>query len=329
MKPKMEAKVGDKVQRGQLLFEDRKAPGVRFTAPAAGTVVAIHRGEKRAFQPRHRARRTDDQVDLPAYSGPSARRAPRRRRGQGPAARVGPVDRDPHAPLLARPRPRRRPARPVRHRRRHQPARPRRRRRAQGQARPTSSAASGPRKLAPQDLPLQVQQAAGRHRRRPQPPGRGLRRPAPRRQRRHPHPHARRPSTASRVVWHIGYQDVAPSASSSPPASSTAAASSASPAPSVKRPACSRPARRQHRRAHRRRARTPARTASSPAPSSRPQGHAATSSATSAATTTRSPPCSRAATASCSAGSPPAPASSPSSRSTSASSASCSASASP
>ncbi len=50
MKPKMEAKVGDRVQRGQLLFEDRKAPGVRFTAPAAGTVVAIHRGEKRAFQ---------------------------------------------------------------------------------------------------------------------------------------------------------------------------------------------------------------------------------------------------------------------------------------
>ena len=49
MKPKMEAKVGDRVKRGQLLFEDRKAPGVRFTAPAAGTVMAIHRGEKRAF----------------------------------------------------------------------------------------------------------------------------------------------------------------------------------------------------------------------------------------------------------------------------------------
>lgn len=49
MKPKMEAKVGDKVQRGQLLFEDRKTPGVRYTAPASGTVTAIHRGEKRAF----------------------------------------------------------------------------------------------------------------------------------------------------------------------------------------------------------------------------------------------------------------------------------------
>lgn len=49
MKPRMEAKVGDAVKRGQLLFEDRKAPGVRFTAPGAGTVVAVHRGEKRAF----------------------------------------------------------------------------------------------------------------------------------------------------------------------------------------------------------------------------------------------------------------------------------------
>lgn len=49
MKARMEAKVGDVVKRGQLLFDDRKTPGVRFTAPGAGTVVAIHRGEKRAF----------------------------------------------------------------------------------------------------------------------------------------------------------------------------------------------------------------------------------------------------------------------------------------
>ncbi|PCC75489.1 Na+-transporting NADH:ubiquinone oxidoreductase subunit A [Nannocystis exedens] len=49
MKPKMEVKVGDAVKRGQLLFEDRKTPGVRFTAPGAGSVVAVHRGEKRAF----------------------------------------------------------------------------------------------------------------------------------------------------------------------------------------------------------------------------------------------------------------------------------------
>lgn len=49
MKPKMLVKVGDKVKRGQPLFDDRKAEAVRFTSPAAGTVVAINRGAKRAL----------------------------------------------------------------------------------------------------------------------------------------------------------------------------------------------------------------------------------------------------------------------------------------
>jgi Na+-transporting NADH:ubiquinone oxidoreductase subunit A len=72
MKPKMVAKVGDKVLRGQLLFEDRKAPGVRFTAPAAGQIVAIHRGEKRAFQSIViDLDGSDDQVQFASYSGPS------------------------------------------------------------------------------------------------------------------------------------------------------------------------------------------------------------------------------------------------------------------
>lgn len=70
MKPKMEAKIGDKVQRGQLLFEDRKTPGVRFTAPAAGTVVAINRGEKRAFVSLViEVDGSDDQVQFQAFSG--------------------------------------------------------------------------------------------------------------------------------------------------------------------------------------------------------------------------------------------------------------------
>ncbi len=47
MKAKMAVRVGDSVKRGQLLFEDRKAPGVRFTAPGAGVVVAVNRGAKR------------------------------------------------------------------------------------------------------------------------------------------------------------------------------------------------------------------------------------------------------------------------------------------
>ena len=50
MKPKMHVKVGDVVKRGQFLFDDRKTDGVRFTAPGAGTVVAINRGARRAFR---------------------------------------------------------------------------------------------------------------------------------------------------------------------------------------------------------------------------------------------------------------------------------------
>lgn len=50
MKPTMRVQVGDSVKRGQVVFEDKKTEGVRFTAPAAGKVVAINRGERRAFQ---------------------------------------------------------------------------------------------------------------------------------------------------------------------------------------------------------------------------------------------------------------------------------------
>jgi Na+-transporting NADH:ubiquinone oxidoreductase subunit A len=49
MKPKMLVKPGDKVKRGQPLFDDRKANAVRFTAPAAGTVTAVNRGAKRVL----------------------------------------------------------------------------------------------------------------------------------------------------------------------------------------------------------------------------------------------------------------------------------------
>jgi len=49
MKPKMLVRVGDKVKRGQPIFDDRKAKSVRFTAPAAGTVIAVNRGAKRVL----------------------------------------------------------------------------------------------------------------------------------------------------------------------------------------------------------------------------------------------------------------------------------------
>ncbi len=50
LRPTMQVKVGDEVRRGQLLLEDKKVPGVRFTSPGSGKVVAVHRGERRAFQ---------------------------------------------------------------------------------------------------------------------------------------------------------------------------------------------------------------------------------------------------------------------------------------
>jgi Na+-transporting NADH:ubiquinone oxidoreductase subunit A len=49
MKARMHVEVGSDVRRGQLLFEDRKAEGVRHTAPGAGKVIAVHRGQRRAL----------------------------------------------------------------------------------------------------------------------------------------------------------------------------------------------------------------------------------------------------------------------------------------
>ncbi len=49
MKPTMAVETGDRVRLGSLLFTDKKTPGVRYTSPGAGTVVAIHRGAKRKF----------------------------------------------------------------------------------------------------------------------------------------------------------------------------------------------------------------------------------------------------------------------------------------
>ncbi|XXF07360.1 Na(+)-translocating NADH-quinone reductase subunit A [Pseudomonas sp. D2-3] len=50
MKPSMAVQVGDRVKLGQILFSDKKLEGVHYTAPGAGVVSAIHRGEKRVLQ---------------------------------------------------------------------------------------------------------------------------------------------------------------------------------------------------------------------------------------------------------------------------------------
>jgi Na+-transporting NADH:ubiquinone oxidoreductase subunit A len=49
MKPDLRVAEGDLVRLGQPLFTDKKNPAVVFTAPAAGRVAAINRGERRVF----------------------------------------------------------------------------------------------------------------------------------------------------------------------------------------------------------------------------------------------------------------------------------------
>ncbi|WP_345845782.1 Na(+)-translocating NADH-quinone reductase subunit A [Shewanella algae] len=50
LRPTMKIKVGDKVQKGQVIFEDKKNPGVKYTALASGTILEINRGTKRVLQ---------------------------------------------------------------------------------------------------------------------------------------------------------------------------------------------------------------------------------------------------------------------------------------
>lgn len=50
LRPTMRVQEGETVRLGQVLFEDKKTPGVLYTAPASGTVRAIHRGAQRMFE---------------------------------------------------------------------------------------------------------------------------------------------------------------------------------------------------------------------------------------------------------------------------------------
>lgn len=68
MKPTMAVQEGDVVKRGQLLFEDKKIAGVRYTAPAAGRVVAINRGKKRKFESMVIEVDGDDHETFPVYN---------------------------------------------------------------------------------------------------------------------------------------------------------------------------------------------------------------------------------------------------------------------
>ncbi|WP_174510484.1 Na(+)-translocating NADH-quinone reductase subunit A [Klebsiella oxytoca] len=68
MRPSLAIREGDRVQKGQTLFEDKKNPGVCFTAPAAGVISAIHRGERRVLQSIVIDVDGDDAVQFPRYA---------------------------------------------------------------------------------------------------------------------------------------------------------------------------------------------------------------------------------------------------------------------
>ncbi len=50
MRPTFKVNVGDRVKRGQVIFENKKLPGVVHTSFASGVVKAVNRGERRALQ---------------------------------------------------------------------------------------------------------------------------------------------------------------------------------------------------------------------------------------------------------------------------------------
>ncbi|MBV61102.1 MAG: NADH:ubiquinone reductase (Na(+)-transporting) subunit A [Nevskiales bacterium] len=68
MKPTMLVTEGETVACGQPLFEDKKNPGVLFTAPAGGVVEAINRGNKRVLQSVVIRIEGNDAVEFNAYS---------------------------------------------------------------------------------------------------------------------------------------------------------------------------------------------------------------------------------------------------------------------
>lgn len=68
MKPTMLVQVGDKVKKGQVLFTDKKTDGVQYTAPVSGEVTEINRGKRRVFQSLVIEKQGDDEVTFDTHS---------------------------------------------------------------------------------------------------------------------------------------------------------------------------------------------------------------------------------------------------------------------
>ena len=77
LKPSLRVSVGDSVFRGQLIFDDKAVAGVRYTSPAAGTIHAIHRGDRRVLQSivieQSRAEREDREPETATFSAYTGR----------------------------------------------------------------------------------------------------------------------------------------------------------------------------------------------------------------------------------------------------------------
>lgn len=76
LRAQMHVSVGDDVRRGQLLFEDKKTPKVRYTATATGTITKINRGARRALHSvviglsrEEREGKKPNEVTLRSFSG--------------------------------------------------------------------------------------------------------------------------------------------------------------------------------------------------------------------------------------------------------------------
>ena len=68
MKPTMQVQEGDRVKLGQVLFSDKKTPGVQFTAPGAGIVTGVNRGERRVLQSVVVELDGDEQITFASYA---------------------------------------------------------------------------------------------------------------------------------------------------------------------------------------------------------------------------------------------------------------------
>ena len=67
MRPSMSVRVGDRVRTGDMLFEDKRNRGVPFTATGCGEVIAINRGAKRSLQSVVIRLDGDEAVEFDAY----------------------------------------------------------------------------------------------------------------------------------------------------------------------------------------------------------------------------------------------------------------------